>query len=119
MPLASHSTFSHSSGSNSPRSWQQTASLLGEPDDLPTPSRARRLLRKRPTMVTEMDEEDEDEDSRVTEVADEEVPTCGEALKRQWQSMILHITLSAHRAKRRIRPMKEEPLIFNEKTQYR
>ncbi|KIY70396.1 hypothetical protein CYLTODRAFT_419753 [Cylindrobasidium torrendii FP15055 ss-10] len=50
----------------------------------------------------EEDEEDEPEDD-VDANLDDQTPTCGQALKRQWQSITFSLSFHAFRARRRLR----------------
>ncbi|KAG8904498.1 hypothetical protein FRB99_001631 [Tulasnella sp. 403] len=76
-------------------------------DDLPewAEKSPRRVLRKRRTEVlSELNEDDASVNQHITEEQEDCVPSCTEALRRQWQTLVLRVTLSTHRAKRRLSP---------------
>lgn len=79
--------------------------------------KGRRVLKKKRTdVLSELNEDEPIVAADTQEDDDEYAHSCAYALKRQWQSIVLHVTLSTHRAKRRLRPKKEETTTFNEKS---
>ncbi|KAG8879666.1 hypothetical protein FRB98_005576 [Tulasnella sp. 332] len=73
------------------------------------------LKKREPNQPPFVLHDEEDEEGRVVQDddCDDETPTCAEALRRQWQSIVVRVTLSAHRAKRRLRPRRDSDI--NEK----
>lgn len=88
--------------------------MLDDEPELTEEKTPRRLLKKKRTDILSELNEDEDE-ARVTaaqEDPEEYTPSCTTALKRQWQSIVVRFTLSTHRAKRRLRPRRDENVSF-------
>ena len=90
-------------------------------DDLASPEKCqgnvvkkalcRRRERRRASLDSYVLEEEEeaaaqvsdDEEEQVPELDESHVPTCGEALKRQWQSISFALTFRVFRARRRLK----------------
>jgi hypothetical protein len=87
-------------------------------EDVPEHSGKPNTLKKKepeqPPLVFQGDEDADDETPMRGDDQDE-VPTCSEALRRQWQAIVVRVMLSTHRAKRRLRPKKRDTHLYNEK----
>ncbi|KAG9012055.1 hypothetical protein FRB93_002198 [Tulasnella sp. JGI-2019a] len=105
---------SSASGWSLKRRWSKRLVDVPEHDGPATkPNTLKKKEPSQPPFVFHDDDEEEDDQHAIEADSEDETYTCGEALRRQWQSIVVRVTLSAHRAKRRLRSKRNSD--FNEK----